>query len=92
MPTLVEVTWWDANHSEDDIPENKIMNLRPALMHNVGLLLRDDAEMVTVAGNWCQDDDLDRPVYRDVLCIPRAEVIEIRELVEGSNGLPSGDR
>lgn len=83
MPKLVEVTWWDANHNGDDMPENKVMSLRPALMHSYGVLLRQDSEMVTVAGNWCQDDDLDRPVYRDTLAIPSAEVVEIKELVEG---------
>jgi predicted RNase H-like HicB family nuclease len=82
---VVQVTWLDAAHQEDDIEEKDIAGLQPSRMVSFGLLMADDDERVTISSHVATDvaESGDAQIdYRDTLVIPRQSVLAIEMLGE----------
>ena len=77
---LVLLTWHDAHSpgATDVInPEDltKVHGSMPIV--TVGWVLRDDHDGVTIAGEWCGDDD-----YRNGTFVPRGMVVKMDPIVK----------
>jgi hypothetical protein len=91
--SVVQVTWLDAAHQEDDIEEKDIPGFQPVRMVSFGLLMADDEEKITISGHVATDSSRagDTQVdYRDTLVIPRQSVVSIDMLGELDVGMRKG--
>ncbi len=82
---VVQVTWLDAAHQEDDIEEKDIASLQPSRMVSFGLLMADDDERVTISshvGTDVSESGEAQIDYRDTLVIPRQSVVGMEVLGE----------
>lgn len=81
---LVYIHWKDAAHSKDDFEEDRI---KLADLHEVGWLVKETEEAVTVAVEW--DPEADPPSRRLWLAIPKVNIIEMKT-VEFGKAFPAG--
>ncbi len=82
---VVQVTWLDAAHQEDNIEEKDIAAFQPSRMVSFGLLMADDDERVTISSHVATDVSASGEAqidYRDTLVIPRQSVVGIEVLGE----------
>jgi len=78
--TIVQVTWLDAAHQDDDMEEKEIRGLQPLKMVSFGLLMVEDDERVIISGHVGTTPSKageTRVDYRDTLVIPRKAVLSI---------------
>ena len=83
--TIVQVTWLDAAHQEDDIEEKDIACLQPVRMVSFGLLMADNGERITISGHVATDSSKPGDAhidYRDTLVIPRQSILGMDGLGE----------
>lgn len=86
---IVQVTWLDAAHQEDDIEEKDIAGLQPSRMVSFGLLMADDDERITISshvGTDVSESGEAQIEYRDTLVIPRQSVVGVEVLGEQEVG------
>jgi predicted RNase H-like HicB family nuclease len=82
---IVQVTWLDAAHQEDDIEEKDIPGLQPSRMVSFGLLMADNDDRITISSHVATDVSASGDAqidYRDTLVIPRQSVLAIEMLGE----------
>ncbi len=83
---FVRLVWLDA-HSRDAVEllnPTKLDDFHKAhRITTVGWVLRDDADGVTIAGEWLEDDD-----YRNGTFIPRGMVVRMEPITKGRKRVP----
>jgi len=82
---IVQVTWLDAAHQEDDIEEKDIADLQPSRMVSFGLLMADDDDRITISshvGTDVSESGEAQVDYRDTLVIPRQSVVGMEVMGE----------
>ena len=83
--TIVQVTWLDAGHQEEDMEEKEILGLQPLKMVSFGLLMADDDERVVISshvGTTPSKGGETQIDFRDNLVIPRKSVVSVDVLGE----------
>jgi hypothetical protein len=74
---LVRVTWIDIVHVDDTIDPGDVRELKPAIARTYGKVLRDDDQMLVIAGTEFVENPYE-PEYRAVTGIPKAVIKEIQ--------------
>lgn len=75
---LVMVHWRDiTGHERPWLETDEVLEMQPAPMVSVGVLVDLNENYLTLAGTWETGDD---PQFGNVNCIPRGCVVNLREL------------
>ena len=78
---LVLIKWQDIIGIERPwLDPEEVLELRPASMVSVGVLLNQNEDFVTLAGTW---ESRDEPPFGNVNCIPRGVIQSLTELGVG---------
>lgn len=80
----IEVVWLDACCEEGPVPLDAIDDMEELIRRNIGYLVREDKERITIASGVIYNFHNDKDAYEHVMIIPRAMIIET-ELLRGES-------